>query len=983
MNNWIILSLYLIVSTLATAAFVQWLRHWLTQRQILALPNHRTLHTLPTPSGAGIGIVITVLVGLFTALFVFQDASRVPILVYLLCGAVLAIVGFIDDVHPLPSRLRFGVQILVAIAALAFIGDWQEVILPFTGSIQLGWFGIPITFIWIVGMINAYNFMDGIDGIAAGHAIVTAAGWFMLGTYANVSIVMAWTVLVAGASIGFLYHNWHPAKVFMGDTGSTLLGFTFAVIPLYFINSSELRGVTLIAGILLIWPFLFDTIFTFARRLYKGENVLKAHRTHLYQQLVTNGMRHDTVSTIYILLAASSIPLLGLWLTQSRSSVAMFAILWMSVVAVFVSFVQWRVANWQRFVTPTLIKLSDQMGDWRNRHYFFIDAILLSVIPLIALFLRIDQEPPLLYLNHLVVYTLYVLLLRLTIFHAFGLYRRVWRYADKNDMTQIVVAVTISSILVTIIFFVVRQLIPVTLPRSIPIIESALVLLAIGGNRFASHILSWQHPVQEQPLRRTLIIGGGDTGAHILREIKSKPKLAIEVVGFLDNDKEKIGQTIYGVPVLNTSHNIAQAIAQLKIQQVIIALPNALGKIVREIVQTCEKAKVQTKIVPTISEVLSGTVKISQLRDVQIEDLLRREPVDTDFEAVRELIRGKTVIVTGGGGSIGSEMCRQIWSCDPKKLVILGHGENSVFSINAELRAFRPLPGELHAVIADIRFPDRINAVFEEFQPDIVFHAAAHKHVPLMEHNPIEAITNNVLGTRNLLAAAKRVNVERFVMISTDKAVNPTNVMGVTKRIAELLVHRTAKETKKPYVVVRFGNVLGSRGSVVLTFRKQIEAGGPVTVTDERMTRFFMTIPEAVQLVLQSAVLGQGDEVFVLDMGEPVKIVDLASDLIKLSGLEVGRDIDIVFTGIRPGEKLYEELFVHGEKHQRTRHHKIFLADNASGHRAAETDELVYQVEKLVSENRSRAEIIDELQRLMPSYQPAHHVKQKVVEQVQ
>ncbi len=980
MNNWSILILYFGLSTLATAAFVQWLRYWLTQQQVVALPNHRSLHTLPTPSGAGIGIVLTLLIGLSTTLYLFENTFNLPIVVYLFCGSLLALVGFIDDMRSLPARLRFSVQFAVALAAVFFIGDWQEVILPFTGSIRLGWVGIPLTFVWVVGMINAYNFMDGIDGIAASHAIVASIGWFGLAIYANVPIVMIWTVLIAGSSLGFLYHNWHPAKVFMGDAGSTLLGFTFATIPLYFVHSSNLRGVTLVASILLIWPFLFDTVFTFVHRLIKRENVLEAHRTHLYQRLVTDGMMHNTVTILYILLAASSIPLLGLWLTQSRSSVALFSTLWMSIVAIFVSFVKWRVANWNRFVAPFLVGLSNQIKSWRNRYYFVLDVFLLMVTPLIALFLRIDTEPPALYVNNLLIYTLSALVFRITIFYTFGLYRRVWQYADKNDLVQIMAAVAVSSIGITITFFVVRQITPVILPRSIPIIDSVLTLLAIGGNRFASHILSWQHPIQVQPLRRVLIVGVGDTGASIAREIRNTPKLATEVVGFMDNDLEMVGQHIYSVPIIGHWNTVDQAIAQLKIQQVIIAMPNAPGKLVREIVQICEKANVQTKIVPTISEVLSGTVKISQLRDVQIEDLLRREPVDTDFEAVRSLIRGKTVIITGGGGSIGGELCRQIWACDPKKLVILGHGENSVFSINAELRALRPLPGELHAVIADIRFPDRIHAVFEEFQPDIVFHAAAHKHVPLMEHNPVEAITNNVFGTRNVLAAAQRVGVERFVMISTDKAVNPTSVMGVTKRMAEMLVHRTAQETQRPYVVVRFGNVLGSRGSVVLTFRKQIEAGGPVTVTDERMTRFFMTIPEAVQLVLQSAVLGSGDEVFVLDMGEPVKIVDLATDLIELSGFEVGKDIDIVFTGMRPGEKLYEELFSDGEQHQRTRHHKIFLANNAGEQHCIKLDELLSELKQLVASNQSSAEVIEALRQLIPSYQPPN-VAQEVVEQ--
>jgi len=400
---------------------------------------------------------------------------------------------------------------------------------------------------------------------------------------------------------------------------------------------------------------------------------------------------------------------------------------------------------------------------------------------------------------------------------------------------------------------------------------------------------------------------------------------------------------IRGLPVLGDRSDLPDLVGEHKIDQVVIAMPTAPGKAIRDVVAICEQAGIPAKTMPGMYELLGGQVSISQLRNVEIEDLLRREPVHTDIAAVQELLRGRCVLVTGGGGSIGSELCRQIMRCKPSKLVIVGHGENSVFLIHQELQragGARLAPGvngqapavrtEIVPVIADVRFAERLHSIFEQHRPQIVFHAAAHKHLPLMEDNPSEAITNNVLGTRNVLEAALAADVERFVLISTDKAVNPTSIMGASKRVAELLVHQAARRSGRPYAAVRFGNVLGSRGSVVLTFKHQIAAGGPVTVTDPEMKRFFMTIPEAVQLVLQAAVLGQGGEAFVLDMGEPVKIVDLARDLIDLSGLEVGRDIDIVFTGMRPGEKLFEELFVPGEDYERTTHDKIFIANNAS-----------------------------------------------------
>ena len=488
-----------------------------------------------------------------------------------------------------------------------------------------------------------------------------------------------------------------------------------------------------------------------------------------------------------------------------------------------------------------------------------------------------------------------------------------------------------------------------TLPRSIPFIFWPLALLVTGAPRFAIRLSAQYarrrptpHHASLNTPQHVLVVGAGDAGAIVVREMLNNPSLGMEVIGFVDDDPRKRSARIAGVPVLGNRRAIPQLVLDYDIDLVIIAIPTAPGREVRDIVAICEKAGVPTKTMPGLYEMLGGTVSVNQLRNVQIEDLLRREPVQTDTEAVRRLIAGKRVLVTGGGGSIGGEVCRQILRFGPSDLLVLGHGENSIFEVCAQLdqqltamarahSSVLPTVPQVHPVIADIRFPDRIRAVFEQYRPEIVFHAAAHKHVPLMEVNPTEAISNNVLGTRNLLDAAVIAGVEHFVMISTDKAVHPKSVMGASKRVAELLVYQTAWENSKPYVAVRFGNVLGSRGSVLQTFKQQIAAGGPITITHPDMKRYFMTIPEAVQLVLQAAVLGQGGEVFMLDMGEPVKIVDLAQDLIELSGLEVGRDIEIVFTGMRPGEKLHEELFISGETYRRTEHQKIFVIESATG----------------------------------------------------
>lgn len=413
----------------------------------------------------------------------------------------------------------------------------------------------------------------------------------------------------------------------------------------------------------------------------------------------------------------------------------------------------------------------------------------------------------------------------------------------------------------------------------------------------------------------------------------------------------------------------------------IIAIPTASGKEIREIVEICQSIGVPTSTLPGINEILNGRVSLGSVREVQIEDLLRRESIQTDIEKVSELIRNKKVLITGAGGSIGSELCRQVLKSEPAEMIIVGHGENSVFNIQQELnRVIADLQkaGELKihipqltTFIADIRFVDRLEYVFEKIRPDIVFHAAAHKHVPMMELNPPEAITNNVRGTKNLLDMALKYDVEHFVMISTDKAVNPTNIMGASKRVAEMLVLQAAQKSGKPFVVVRFGNVLGSRGSVVPTFKRQIAEGGPITITHPDISRYFMTIPEAVQLLLQAAVLGDGGQVFMLDMGQPVRIVDLAKDLIRLSGYELGKDIDIVFTGLRPGEKLFEELFIPGETYDKTEHEKVLILGNAS---RIVRENIEQDIEALCqAAHRNDANlIVFLLEQLVPEYIPGY-----------
>ena len=423
---------------------------------------------------------------------------------------------------------------------------------------------------------------------------------------------------------------------------------------------------------------------------------------------------------------------------------------------------------------------------------------------------------------------------------------------------------------------------------------------------------------------RTLVIGAGEAGALAIQEMKQHAHLCLEPVAIVDDDKDKHGKKLFGIPIVGDRNSIHQVVERFRIDQIVIAIPSASEKDINEIISICKRTKCKLKILPGVFELLNGNVTVNKIRDVQIEDLLGRKPVKLDIHNIKDFISNKTILVTGGGGSIGSELCRQIARFSPAKLLILDIYENGAYDLQMELQGKFP-DLNMEVLIASVRDKARIDSIFKKYTPHVVFHAAAHKHVPLMEHNPTEAIKNNIFGTMNVAEAADRFGTEKFVLISTDKAVNPTNVMGATKRVAEMIIQAMDKHSRTEYVAVRFGNVLGSNGSVIPLFKRQIAEGGPVTVTHPEINRYFMTIPEAVQLVLQAGSMAKGGEIFVLDMGKPVRIVDLARDLIRLSGYEPDVDIKIVYTGLRPGEKLYEELLTDEEGLTATTHEKIFI----------------------------------------------------------
>lgn len=589
--------------------------------------------------------------------------------------------------------------------------------------------------------------------------------------------------------------------------------------------------------------------------------------------------------------------------------------------------------------------------------------------------LRFDFQIPAGEMRHLGVGLLITLAAKLIVFHLFRCDRGGWRYTGLADISTLVMANVIGSVALVAGAYAIFG---PAFPRSIYCIDFLICFLGTTGVRLGArmyHEQSKQSNGNGKPSRGVLIYGAGSAGISLLREIRSNSALGWQVLGFIDDDIRKKELTIMGIPVLGLGRETAAIVERLRmkkiiVNEIVIAMPSVTGAKLHEAVANCKATGIPCKTIPGLASLLSGKVLLSQIRDISTEELLGRKPVRLDEEVIRGSLEGRSVMVTGGGGSIGSELCRQVASFQPRKLIIFERAESDLFRIHTELVDRYPNL-DIVPVIGDIQNYANVEQAIREHKINSVFHAAAYKHVPMMERHVIEAVKNNVFGTRNLVQAASQNGVENFLMISSDKAVNPTNVMGLTKRVAELLASampsaHEASYTK--YVSVRFGNVLGSNGSVVPLFREQIAKGGPVTVTHPDMKRYFMTIAEAVQLVLQASTMGKGSEIFVLDMGEPVPIVNLARDMIRLSGFEPDRDIEIRFTGTRPGEKLFEELILEGEEIAPTYHEKIKIFQGARMHRM-ETEEWLKELQVLVNRG-SEVPILMHLRDLVPEYQP-------------
>ncbi|MFJ7927796.1 polysaccharide biosynthesis protein [Peribacillus sp. NPDC096448] len=552
-------------------------------------------------------------------------------------------------------------------------------------------------------------------------------------------------------------------------------------------------------------------------------------------------------------------------------------------------------------------------------------ALLDSLIVLSAIYVSYLFLYP--YLEIFKLPTLLVTSVSLLISHHFfasiyKLYKKAWEYASIGELLSIVKAVSLSVITVIAIQLMVFQDVYV---RAMALTWMMHVIL-IGGSRFSWRMLRDRLINKQKETRNTLVIGAGSAGTMVVRQLLNNHDTELKPVAFIDDDPKKDKLDILGIPVVGNSTHIPEMVEKYHIDNIVIAIPSLSKKELKVIFDECVKTNAKTQIMPMLEDIMLGKVAVNQFKEVEVEDLLGREPVELDITSISEYVTSKTILVTGAGGSIGSEICRQICRFSPQKIVLLGHGENSIYQIDMELRNLYSDSGkiEIVPVIADIQDRNRIFEVMGTYRPDVIYHAAAHKHVPLMEYNPREAVKNNILGTKNVAEAADTYAVETFVMISSDKAVNPTNVMGSTKRIAEMVIQQLNKMSSTKFVAVRFGNVLGSRGSVIPLFKKQIQAGGPITVTHPDMTRYFMTIPEASRLVIQAGSLARGGEIFVLDMGEPVKIVDLATNLIQLSGYTLD-EIGIDYSGIRPGEKMFEELLGKNEVHKEAVFPKIFI----------------------------------------------------------
>lgn len=931
-------------------------------------PNQRSSHSLAVPKGGGVGIVAAfVLASILYGLDAFVWA---PV-------ALVAVLGLASDRMELSPLLRLAVQLSLGLVLFAAVEDFGSSLPNY----------LIAAFFWslfISGTANFFNFMDGINGIAGLCAAIAFAlfCWFVPGveTMNHLGMVLG---CVFVACLGFLPFNVPVARVFMGDAGSLFLGFLFG--GMVCISSGSLSDFGVLVSFL--FPFYADAISTLMVRIKDGENILVAHRRHLYQLLVNElSMAHWKVALLYGAVQVVA----GVSVVRASKAGAWAVFLLLTLLFVLFFIVSWKLRKRieSRELVPRNIK--QQIFSKNIPLVLMVDLILVMFSLWVSCIIRFDNSIPLFIAANLKNVLPLIVIIKLSVFSYCDLYRGMWRYTSVSDILNILKAAFFSTLLIvsTVLFLHGFE----GFPRSVFMVDCVITVFLVSlfrlcvrfyyeqsNSEFSFEEFSlanlWASFVpRKSSYKKMLIIGAGDCGEKIFREIQNNPAVKFQVVGFLDDNPSKVGKKIHGVLVLNFVEYLESAVRRVGAEELLIAAPSATAKEMKRIVGFCEKSGLKFRTIPTMGELINGTVTAGAIREVSFRDLLGRKPVELDQQRVGVCLDNKRILVTGAGGSIGSELCRQICRFRPEAVIVVDWAETPLFEIDYELKRHFP-DIQTIPVLADIQDKVQVERIFRDHAPQVVFHAAAYKHVAMLEKQPWKAVMNNVFGTMNVSEISKEFSVDRFVLVSTDKAVTPTSVMGASKRIAEIYVQNqnrrdSADGTK--FMTVRFGNVAGSSGSVVPIFKKQIREGGPVTVTHPDVSRFFMTIPEASQLILQAGAMGKGNEIFILDMGRPIKILNMAKDLIRLYGYEPDVDIKIQYIGLRKGEKLFEELVSDGENVVSTSHKSIMVLKGRE--RSLERINGSFVALDGYASNHDAAKIMEEFQKIVPGYTPSNVV---------
>ena len=925
-------------------------------------PNRRSSHRQVVPRAGGLAIIVAGLAGVGLS----HGLTPYPwkLAAFAAGALVVGAIGLWDDRANLPPGPRFAGQVAAACFLVWVTGPLPKLPLPAPLDLALGPMGWVLSVVWIVAVVNFFNFLDGIDGLAGVQGVITGlaialAGWSPMAQAAGAAL--------AGACAAFLVFNWSPASIFLGDVGSNFLGYSFAALPFLAVTGERAEAVLLVG--LSLWFFLADATFTLARRIARGERFYQAHREHLYQRIVDIVGSHARVAAgLGVGAAILSAAALVAWRTRS------VAVWWAAVGLAFALFAL-EAAIAARRPMPLLWELWQTLSSRFHRlstgpRYLLIlgsDALLISLSYYTAFLIRFegrvgpDAIPT--YLQTLPL----LLAARLFVHLLFGIHRWSFRLSGFYEAVRLFLACFSGTATFGALLYFLRA---PGAPRSVIVIELLLTLVLLGSVRFSPRMLHvWFMDARRSRAgaTRALIVGAGSSGDLLLRDLHRSREHTYEVVGFADDDSSKWGTFIGGRPVLGPLSAIPELARRRDVQELLFAIPRMPHTRLCEIVEACAELKLNYKVVPVSFSYLNDRVSSAMLQDLAPEDLLARSETRFDEEEMRGLLRGRRVLVTGAAGSIGSEICRQVARYGPQALVLADINENDLYFLYRQLEQEHPgLP--VHAEVADIRDAARLEQLGRRHRVQDVFHAAAHKHVPLMEEAPEEAIKNNVVGCLNVVHMAEAVGASRFVLISTDKAVNPSSVMGASKRIAEMIVRSRADRGRAGFTAVRFGNVLGSAGSVVPLFKQQIAAGGPVTVTHPDCRRFLMTIPEAVGLVILAGLGGYGD-LCILEMGEPIRILDLARLMITLSGRVPDRDMPIVFTGLRPGEKLDEELMTAEEaSHSRRLRDTVRVIDTQPA-----PPDLEARIERMAERAHAgdREGLLVEIRALVPAFESA------------